>query len=83
MEHWVSTNLNILIKEPASVISNRKEITDLTLRTDKAGDLVTNWHVSDEISLSDHRYSKLVTWNLPGPHIAIQREPIGNPTGKT
>jgi hypothetical protein len=28
----------------------------LTLGTDKIGDLVTNWHVSDQISLSDHRY---------------------------
>jgi hypothetical protein len=28
----------------------------LTLGTDKIGDLVTNWHVSDEISVSDHRY---------------------------
>jgi hypothetical protein len=24
--------------------------------TDKTGDLMTNWHVSDELSLSDHRY---------------------------
>jgi hypothetical protein len=28
----------------------------LTLGTDKVGDVVTNWHVSDEISVSDHRY---------------------------
>ena len=28
----------------------------MTLGTDKIGDLVTNWHVSDEISLSDHRH---------------------------
>jgi hypothetical protein len=32
------------------------EVIDLTLGTDKIGDLVTNWHVSDEISLSDHGY---------------------------
>jgi hypothetical protein len=58
MEYLVSTNLNILNKgnKPTFVISNRKEVIDLTLRTDKTGDLVTNWHVSDEISLSDHRY---------------------------
>jgi hypothetical protein len=56
MECLVSTNLNILNKgnKPTFVISNRKEVTDLTLGTDKIGDLVTNWHVSDEISLSDH-----------------------------
>jgi hypothetical protein len=37
-------------------ISNRKEVIDLTLGTDQVGDLVSIWHVSDEISLSDHRY---------------------------
>jgi hypothetical protein len=59
MEYLVSTNLNILNKgnEPTFVISNRKEVIDLTLGTDKIGDLVTNWHVSDDISLSDHRYT--------------------------
>ena len=82
MEQLVSTNLYILNKEPTFVISNRKETRDLTLRTAKTGDLVTNWHVSDEISLLDHRYSKLVTSNLSGPNIAIPREPTGNPTGK-
>jgi hypothetical protein len=28
----------------------------LTLQTDKIGSPVPNWHVSDEISLADHRY---------------------------
>jgi hypothetical protein len=28
----------------------------LTLGTNKIGDLASNWHVSDEPSLSDHRY---------------------------
>jgi methionine synthase II (cobalamin-independent) len=54
----VSTNLSILNKgnEPTSAVSNRKEVIDLTLGTDKIGDLVTNWHVCDEISFSHHRY---------------------------
>jgi hypothetical protein len=58
MEYSVSTNFNILNKgnEPTFIISNRKEVTDLTLVTDKRADLVSNWHVSDETSLSDHRY---------------------------
>jgi hypothetical protein len=33
-----------------------KEVIHLTLGTDKIVDLVTNWHVSDEISLSDDTY---------------------------
>jgi hypothetical protein len=58
MEYLVSRNLNIFNKgnEPTFVISNRKEVIDLTLGTDEIGDVVTNWHVSDEIPLSDHRY---------------------------
>jgi hypothetical protein len=58
MEYLVSTNLNILNKgnEPSFVISNRKEVLHLTLGTDRIVDLMTNWHVSDEISLSDERY---------------------------
>jgi hypothetical protein len=53
MEYLVSTNLNILNKgdKPTFVISNRKEVTDLTLGTDKIGDFMSNWHVFDEISL--------------------------------
>jgi hypothetical protein len=66
MGYLVSTNLNILNKdnEPTFVISNRKEVIDLTLGTDKIGDLVTNWHVSDDISFSDHRYIEFQVGDL-------------------
>jgi hypothetical protein len=58
MEYLVIANLNIHNKgnETTFVISSRKAVIDLTLGTDKIGDLVTNWHVSDKIPLSDHRY---------------------------
>jgi hypothetical protein len=54
----VSTNLNVLNKgnKPTFTGSNRQEVTDLTLGTDNIGDLLSNWHVSDETSLSVHRY---------------------------
>jgi len=57
MEYMISTNLNILnkVNEPTFVINNRKEVIHLILGTDKIGDLVTNWHESGEISLSDNR----------------------------
>jgi hypothetical protein len=44
MEYLDSTNLSILNKgnEPTFLISKRKEVMDLTLGTDKIGDLVTN-----------------------------------------
>jgi hypothetical protein len=32
------------------------KVTDLTLGTNKIGKMVSNWHVSDEPSLSYHRY---------------------------
>jgi hypothetical protein len=85
MEYLVSTDHNILNKDnkPTFVISNRKVI-DLTLGTDKIGDLVTNWHVSDEISLSDHRFIVFQVGDLEvtTSHMT-PREPIGNPIGKT
>jgi len=61
MEYLVRTNLNIVNRgnDPTFVISKGKEVRDLTLRNDKICDLVTNWHVSDEPSFSDHRYRVL------------------------
>jgi hypothetical protein len=58
MEYLVSSNLNVLNhgNDPTFVVSNRKEVIDLTLGTNKIANLVSNWHVSDETSLSDHRY---------------------------
>jgi hypothetical protein len=58
LEYSVSKNFNILNKgnEPTFVISNRKEVIDLTIGTDKIRDLVSKWHACDKISLSDHRY---------------------------
>jgi hypothetical protein len=54
----VSLNLNILNHDnkPNFAICNRKEVTDLTLGTNKTGNLVSKWHISDELSLLDHRY---------------------------
>jgi hypothetical protein len=54
----VTSNLNIVNpgNEPYFVVCNRMEVINLILGTNKIGDLVSNWHVSDEPSLSDHRY---------------------------
>jgi hypothetical protein len=58
MEYLVGSNLNILNRgnEPTFVVRNRKEVIDLTLGTNNIEERVTNWHVSDDPSLSDHRY---------------------------
>jgi len=52
MEYLVSTNLNILNKSnKTTFLISKSKVIDLKLGTVKTGDLVTNWHVSDEISL--------------------------------
>jgi hypothetical protein len=58
VEYLVSSNLNILKQsnEPTFVVRNRQKVIDLTLGTNRIGDLVSNWHVSDDPSLSNHRY---------------------------
>jgi hypothetical protein len=58
VEVLVSSNLNILNhgNEPTFVVWSRKEVTDFTLGANKIPNLLSNWHVSDESSLSDHRY---------------------------
>jgi hypothetical protein len=41
--------------EPTFVVCNRKEVIDFTLGTNRTSNLVNNWHVSNEQSLSDYR----------------------------
>jgi hypothetical protein len=47
------------LHEPTFVVHNRK--VDLTLGNNKIGNLVSNWHISDEPSLSGHRYIRFHT----------------------
>jgi hypothetical protein len=56
LDFLVSLNVNILNhgNEPTFVVCKRKEVTDLTLGTNNIVNLVSNWHVSDEPSFSDH-----------------------------
>jgi hypothetical protein len=58
VEFLLSSNLNIFNHgiEPTFEVCNRTEVIDMTLGTNKIANLVSNWHVSDEQSLSDHRY---------------------------
>jgi hypothetical protein len=58
MEYMVSTKLDILNKgnEPTFLNVRRRQVSDLTLGTTLVRNLVSDWHVSTEDSLSDHRY---------------------------
>jgi hypothetical protein len=55
LEYLVSSHLNILNEgnNPNFVVHNMKMVIDSTLGTNKIESLVSNWHVSDEPSLSD------------------------------
>jgi hypothetical protein len=74
MEFLVNLNLNILNlgNEPTFVVRNKKEVIDLTLGTNKIGDLVSDWHVSDEPSLSDYRYICFEIGNLTTNYITFR-----------
>lgn len=51
-------NLDILNvgNKPTFVTSRRKEVIDITVATTNVARTVKNWHVSDEVSFSDHRH---------------------------
>jgi hypothetical protein len=86
MEYLVSLNMNI--RNPGNkstlVVCNRKEVLGLTQGTNKIGNLVCDWHESDQPSLSDHRYICFQIGNIAitraassGPtRITIQPEPL-------
>ena len=58
MEYMVSIKINIPNKgnEPTFLNVIRRQVIDLTLGTTLVGNIVSDWHVSSEESLSDHRY---------------------------
>ncbi len=58
MNYLVSTDLDIVNRghEPTFVASNRQSVIDVTLVSRGLVHLIEEWHVSDEASLSDHRY---------------------------
>jgi hypothetical protein len=54
----MANGLDIMNKgnRPTFVTSNRQEVTDITIATLYAGNFIKGWHVTDEVSCSDHRY---------------------------
>ena len=55
-EYILSNNIDICNRgnNPTFVNAIRQEVLDLTLASTKLSDNIENWHVSEEISLSDH-----------------------------
>ncbi|XP_047990715.1 uncharacterized protein LOC125229817 [Leguminivora glycinivorella] len=58
VEYLFTTNLNILNtgSEPTFVNKRSRTIIDLTLATEEASKFIAGWHVSKEMSCSDHRW---------------------------
>jgi hypothetical protein len=63
VEFLANSNLNILYhdNDPTFVVCNWKEVIDLKPGTNKIGNLVSNWHVSDKSSLWAHRHISFQT----------------------
>ena len=68
MAYMVSTKHIILHKgnEPTFLNVRRRQIIDLTLETMLVGNLMSDWQVSTEESLSDHRYIYFINDSLLG-----------------
>jgi hypothetical protein len=57
--NYIMTNgLDIMNRgyRPTFVTTNRQAVIDITIATLYAGNFVKDWHVTDEVSCSDHRY---------------------------
>jgi hypothetical protein len=54
----MANGLDIMNKgnRPTFVASNRQEVIDITIANFCDGNFIKNWHVSEEVSCSDHRY---------------------------
>jgi hypothetical protein len=80
MEYSVISNLNTLNQgnAPNFVVRNRNGVIVLTLGTNKIGNLVSTWYVSDDPYLSDYRYICFRIGNIATTRLTsgIAREPI-------
>ena len=57
LEFIASTSMDIMNRgnSPTFVTKNRSEVLDITLATQNISNRISQWHVSNEDSLSDHR----------------------------
>ncbi|KAJ8910054.1 hypothetical protein NQ315_012747 [Exocentrus adspersus] len=73
LEFLNSSGLDILNRgtKPTFVTRNRQEVIDITISNSWSSHLVKNWHVSSEVSMSDHRY---ILFNLETDTVSEERE---------
>jgi hypothetical protein len=49
---------------PTFVTTNRQRVIDITIATFYAGNLIKDWHVTEEGSCSDHRYIRFTVMGI-------------------
>jgi hypothetical protein len=59
---------------PTFVTTNRQEVIDITIATFYAGNLIKDWHVTEEVSCSDHRYIRFTVRGIDHS-VKIYRNP--------
>jgi hypothetical protein len=67
----MANDLNIMNKgnRPTFLTSNRQEVIDITIATFYAGNFIKDWHVTGEVSCSDHRY---IRFNIMGTDRSVE-----------
>jgi hypothetical protein len=72
----MANGLDIMNKgnRPTFVTSNRQEVIDITIATFYAGNFIKNWHISEEVSCSDHRYIRFTVTGIDRS-IEVYRNP--------
>jgi hypothetical protein len=50
--------------KPTFVTSNRQEVIYITIATFYAGNFIKDWHVTEEVSCSDHRYNQFAVTGI-------------------
>ena len=58
---------------PTFATSKRQEVIDITIATFHAGNLIKDWHVTEEVSRSDHRYIRFNVMGIDHSVITYRR----------
>jgi hypothetical protein len=64
-------------KRPTFVTSNRQEVIDIMIANFYVGNFFKNWHISEEVSCSDHRYIQFTVMVIDRS-VEVYRNPCRN-----
>ena len=60
--------------KPTFIASNRQEVIDIAIATVYAGNFIKDWHVTEEVSCSDHRYIRFTVTGID-QSVEVYRNP--------